>query len=185
MCRYTAVAAAAAACCRCSSLLCAGWQKLLLWFTASDPCVSSSSFKHDLVSTYPLAVPSHTQRRFLNLKKNMNVRFSQNKIRHRNRQNSIGVDRALEITGLKFALREKDWSFWKTGQDRWWSQLFYYCFLLTVWIMENLSSSVFLSVKLHRKDLERGQTWGELRVSLLSETVWLLFCYSECFFALI
>ena len=128
MCRYTAVAAAAAACCRCSSLLCAGWQKLLLWFTASDPCVSSSSFKHDLVSTYPLAVPSHTQRRFLNLKKNMNVRFSQNKIRHRNRQNSIGVDRALEITGLKFALREKDWSFWKTGQDRWWSQLFYYCF---------------------------------------------------------
>ena len=36
--------------------------------------------------------------------------------------------------------------------------------------------------KLQRKDLEREQTWGELRVSLLSETVWrLLFCHSGSF----
>ena len=162
MCRYTAVAAAAAACCRCSSLLCAGWQKLLLWFTASDPCVSSSSFKHDLVSTYPLAVPSHTQRRFLNLKKNMNVRFSQNKIRHRNRQNSIGVDRALEITGLKFALREKDWSFWKTGQDRWWSQLFYYCFFIDC--LDNGEPFKF-SVFIRKTSSERPWTGANVRLA--------------------
>ena len=147
MCRYTAVAAAAAACCRCSSLLCAGWQKLLLWFTASDPCVSSSSFKHDLVSTYPLAVPSHTQRRFLNLKKNMNVRFSQNKIRHRNRQNSILYRRwprsEKSLGSPQLALPKKNRKIINRRQDKagGGDSFFIPTFLLVVWVGENVSNS--------------------------------------------
>ena len=53
-----------AACCRCLSP-CAGWQKLLPWFIASDSSVFAfSSFEHDVFSMNPLAVLSHFPHRF-------------------------------------------------------------------------------------------------------------------------